>query len=80
MVGAGVIGIEYASMFGEVGVEVTLVDKRRAGTRIPRSEIVDELIHQMRARNVTFRPGESVTRVEVAEGPPRKAIVLAGFG
>lgn len=80
VVGAGVIGIEYASMFGAVGVEVILVDKRQRALEFLDQEIVDELIHQMRARNVTFRPGESVTRVEVAEGPPRKAIVLLESG
>ena len=28
VIGAGVIGVEYASMFAALGVEVTIVDKR----------------------------------------------------
>lgn len=75
VVGAGVIGIEYASMFGAVGVEVTLVDRRMRPLEFLDTEIVDELIHQMRQRSVTFRPGESVEQLEVTDGPPRQAVV-----
>ena len=57
MVGAGVIGIEYASMFAALGVEVTLVEKRERPLEFLDHEIVDELIHQMRNRNVIFPPG-----------------------
>src|SRR5437773_6819326 len=55
VIGAGVIGIEYASMFAELGVEVTVVDRRDRPLEFLDSEIVDELIHQMRKRNVYFR-------------------------
>ena len=52
VVGAGVIGIEYASMFAALGVEVTVIDKRDRPLEFLDAEIVDELIHQMRKRNV----------------------------
>ncbi|MGH7616492.1 MAG: FAD-dependent oxidoreductase, partial [Gemmatimonadaceae bacterium] len=55
VIGAGVIGIEYASMFAALGVEVTVVDKRDRPLEFIDAEIVDELIHQMRKRNVSFR-------------------------
>jgi NAD(P) transhydrogenase len=80
VVGAGVIGIEYASMFGAVGVEVILVDRRPRPLEFLDQEIVDELIHQMRTRSVTFRPGETVDRLEMTEGPPKKAIVHLASG
>ncbi len=80
VVGAGVIGIEYASMFAALGVEVTLIDKRTGLLDFLDGEIVDELMHQMRAHHVTFRLGEAVERIELMEGPPRKAALLLESG
>jgi NAD(P) transhydrogenase len=75
VVGAGVIGIEYASMFAAIGVQVTLVEKRERALEFLDREIVEELIHQLRNRNVTFRFGEAVESLAVADGPPRKAVL-----
>ena len=75
VVGAGVIGLEYGSMFASVGVEVTLVDTRQRPLEFLDTEIVDELIHQMRNDGVVFRFGETVERLERSEGTPPKAVV-----
>jgi NAD(P) transhydrogenase len=75
VVGAGVIGIEYASMFSALGVEVTVIDKRDRPLEFLDAEIVDELIHQMRKRNVMFRLGEAVQSLETADGPNPRAIL-----
>jgi NAD(P) transhydrogenase len=75
VVGAGVIGVEYASMFAAVGVQVTLVERRERPLEFLDREIVDELIHQLRQRNVTFRLGESVESLGVTESAPRRAIL-----
>jgi NAD(P) transhydrogenase len=80
VVGAGVIGIEYASMFAAVGVDVTVIDRRERPLEFLDGEIVDELIHQMRKRKVTFRPKEGVDRLEVQDGPPKKVVVLLESG
>ena len=80
VVGAGIIGIEYASIFSALGVEVTLVDKRDRPLEFLDHEIVDELIHQMRSRNVTFRLGEAVDRIDISEGPPRRALIQLESG
>ena len=80
VVGAGVIGIEYASMFAALGVEVTVVDKRDRPLEFLDAEIVDELLHQMRKRSVNFRLGEAVERVTVSEGPPKRAVLLLESG
>ena len=80
VVGAGVIGIEYASMFAALGVEVTLIDKRTCLLDFLDGEIVDELLHQMRAHHVTFRLGEAVERIEIMDGPLRKAAILLESG
>ncbi len=75
VVGAGVIGMEYASMFAGLGVEVTVVDKRDRPLEFVDSEIVDELIHQMRNKDVLFRFNESVEQLETSSGPRTRAIV-----
>jgi NAD(P) transhydrogenase len=80
VVGAGVIGIEYASMFAALGTEVTLIDRQRRPLEFLDGEIVDELIHQMRDRNVLFRGEEVVERLEVDAGPPRRAVLLLQSG
>jgi len=60
VIGAGVIGIEYGSMFAQAGVQVTIMDKIDRPLAFIDHEIVDELIHQMRKSNITFRFGEEV--------------------
>ncbi len=81
VVGAGVIGLEYASMFASlVGVDVTLVDKRHQPLEFLDNEIIDELIHQMRSHDVTFRLGETVERLELSDGSPRKAVIHLASG
>ena len=75
VVGAGVIGMEYASMFAGLGVEVTVVDKRDRPLEFIDSEIVDELIHQMRNKDVLFRLNERVEKLELSTGPRTRAIV-----
>ena len=75
VVGAGVIGIEYASMFASLGVEVTVIDRRDRPLEFVDAEIVDELIHQMRKRNVNFRFGEAVAGVSINHGPPPRAVL-----
>ena len=80
VVGGGVIGMEYASMFAALGIDVTLVDKRQRPLEFVDHEIVDELVHQMRNQNVTFRFEETVERVGISVGPPRLAVIMLGSG
>jgi NAD(P) transhydrogenase len=80
VVGAGVIGLEYASMFAALGVEITLMDQRGRPLEFMDSEIVDEFVHQIRKRKVTMRFGEKVERLEVTDGPPRRAVLLLESG
>jgi len=80
VVGGGVIGIEYASMFAALGVQVTIVDKRPRPLEFIDHEIVDELIHQMRKSDVTFRCGEAVESIEISQGPPRRGVLRLESG
>ncbi|MCL4209949.1 MAG: Si-specific NAD(P)(+) transhydrogenase [Phycisphaeraceae bacterium] len=80
VVGGGVIGIEYASIFAAVGVDVTLIDRRPRPLEFLDHEIVDELIHQMRKMNVTFRLNEAVASISVTETPPVRGVVTLESG
>jgi len=80
VVGAGVVGIEYASMFAALDVQVTVIDQRPRPLEFLDAEIVDELMHQMRKHDVTFRCGETVSRIDVVESPQRKALVSLESG
>jgi NAD(P) transhydrogenase len=67
VIGGGVIGCEYASMFAALGVRVTLVDMRPRLLPFVDDEIVQALAYHLRANRVTLRLGERVDRVEVVE-------------
>ena len=67
VVGAGVIGGEYASMFAALGVRVTLVDKRSRLLPFVDGEIIDTLAYHLRENRVTLRLNESVAAVELIE-------------
>src|SRR3954447_11654346 len=64
VVGAGVVGCEYASMFAALGVRVTLIDKRPKLLPFVDAEIVDSLSYQLREARVTLRLGEDVSNIE----------------
>ncbi|MGE4062012.1 MAG: Si-specific NAD(P)(+) transhydrogenase [Rhodospirillaceae bacterium] len=79
VIGAGVIGIEYATIFSALGVRVTLVDKRDRLLPFIDREITDSLAYQMHQNRVTLRLGEEVKGLEPTadEKGPRVKIVLA---
>ena len=64
VVGAGVIGIEYASMFAALGCKVTVVEQRRRLLEFCDSQIIEALQYHLRDLNVIFRFNETVTAVE----------------
>ena len=67
VVGAGIIGCEYSSIFATLGVEVTLIDQRTTLLDFVDREIIDALVYHMRADNVTLRLGEAVDKVFIDE-------------
>ncbi len=64
VVGAGVIGVEYASMFAVLGVRVTLIDQRPRLLGFADGEIVEAFQYLLRRSGVTFRLGEEVVGTE----------------
>jgi NAD(P) transhydrogenase len=63
VVGAGIIGLEYASMFAALGVKVTLLDQRPTLLDFVDREIVESLLFQLRQLGTVFRLGEKVVAV-----------------
>ena len=63
VVGAGIIGLEYASMFAALGVKVTLLDQRPILLDFVDREIVESLCFQLRQLGTVFRLGEKVVSV-----------------
>jgi NAD(P) transhydrogenase len=64
VVGAGVIGIEYASMFAALGTKVTVVERRDRMLEFCDLEIIEGLKYHLRDLAVTFRFRETVASVE----------------
>ncbi|MBI3159203.1 MAG: Si-specific NAD(P)(+) transhydrogenase [Chloroflexi bacterium] len=67
VVGGGVIGCEYATIFAALGVRVILIDKRERLLPFVDHEIIDALSYQMRQQRMVLRLGEEVEHIEVAE-------------
>src|SRR5712692_2366151 len=65
VVGAGVIGLEYASIFAALGVRVTLIDKRHRLLPFVDAEIFEALAYHLRENRVTLRLGEEVSGMEL---------------
>lgn len=73
VVGAGVIGCEYASIFARMGVKVTLVDRRQALLRSVDNEVVTALEHHFRGSGITVHLGtdaENIVAARDVEGHP----------
>lgn len=65
VIGGGVIGVEYATIFSALDVPVTLVEARATILEFVDREIVDDFIHQMRDRGMTVRLGCAVKEITV---------------
>ncbi len=75
VIGAGVIGVEYASMFAALGIDVTIVDKRPVLLDFVDDEISEALAFFLRRLDCTLRLGEEVDAVHV-EKPGRVEATL----
>ncbi|MEJ7710226.1 MAG: FAD-dependent oxidoreductase [Pyrinomonadaceae bacterium] len=64
IVGGGVIGVEYTSMFSALGVRVVLIEKQPHLLGFADSEMVEALCYHLRDNRVTLRLNEEVESVE----------------
>lgn len=64
VIGAGVIGLEYATIFSALDIQVTLIDTRATMLEFIDREVIDELTHDLRQRGMIVRLGCDVASVE----------------
>jgi len=64
IVGAGVIGLEYASMLATLNIDITVIEQRPTVLDFIDDEIVEALCYHLRRRGVVFRLGEKVSSVQ----------------
>ncbi|MFK7794144.1 MAG: Si-specific NAD(P)(+) transhydrogenase [Gammaproteobacteria bacterium] len=65
VIGAGVIGIEYATIFAALDAQITVIDIKEKFLEFIDKEIVDELEHEMRSSGATFCLGDSVDEITI---------------
>ena len=68
VVGGGVIGMEYATIFSALDVQVTLVESRPRVLDFLDHEVIDEFQHQIRDRGMVLRLDETVAEIKVSNG------------
>jgi NAD(P) transhydrogenase len=70
VIGAGVIGVEYATIFSALDVAVTLVEPRETFLDFIDRELIDDFTHQLRDRGMTIRLGAKVIGIEFENDRP----------
>jgi NAD(P) transhydrogenase len=68
VIGAGVIGVEYATIFSALDVAVTLIEPRETFLDFIDKELIEEFVHDLRDRNVALRLGSEVTEIVLSPG------------
>lgn len=67
VIGAGVIGVEYATIFSSLDVHVTLVEPRDSMLDFIDRELVDDFTHQLKDRGMVLRFGKKVLDIHKLE-------------
>ncbi len=67
VIGAGVIGIEYATIFNALDVAVTVIEPRRSFLDFIDRELIDVFTNHLRDRGVLMRLGAKASSVEQKE-------------
>lgn len=78
IVGAGVIGVEYATIFQALGVRVALMDSRQRPLEFVDAEIAEDLLFHMRDGGMVIRFGETVARIESSEDSRVRILTASG--
>ncbi|MFW8594022.1 Si-specific NAD(P)(+) transhydrogenase [Cribrihabitans neustonicus] len=64
VIGAGVIGVEYATMFSALDVRVTLIEPRETFLDFIDKTLIQDFTHQIRENGVDLRLGSAVDSIE----------------
>ncbi|MDK1388178.1 Si-specific NAD(P)(+) transhydrogenase [Sinorhizobium sp. 8-89] len=67
VIGAGVVGIEYATIFSALDTQVTVIDPKTTMLDFIDKEIVEDFIYQLRDRNMKLNLGQKAEKVERLE-------------
>lgn len=76
VLGGGVIGTEYASMFARLGVQVTLVERAPRLLGFLDYQIGDALQYYLREQGMTLRLNDSLSRIEKTSGAGGERVAL----
>jgi NAD(P) transhydrogenase len=77
--GAGVIGVEYASMFGVLGTDVSLCDVRPTFLDMVDGEVRAHFRERLEKRGVRFHLGEQIDRVEADPVAGHRVVMRSGL-
>jgi NAD(P) transhydrogenase len=64
VVGGGVIGTEYASVFTALGVKVTLIEPKERVLPFVDTEMIHRLMDQLKLLGLTFALGDKMTAIK----------------
>ncbi len=78
VLGGGVIGVEYASIFSALGARVTLVESRERILPFVDSEIIDRLMHQLEGIGLHFMLNEHMTAIKAGASHAELTLQNAG--
>jgi len=78
VVGGGVIGSEYASIFAALGVDVTLIEPKERILPFIDSEIIERLRYQLSLIGLHFALGDKMTEISVHEHHVHLTLEKAG--
>jgi NAD(P) transhydrogenase len=70
VIGAGVIGVEYATIFSALDVSVSLVEPRATFLDFIDHELIEDFVHQLRDRGMTIRCGSKIVSITIEDGRP----------
>jgi NAD(P) transhydrogenase len=77
--GAGVIGVEYATLFAALGVPVALCDVRKKLLDMVDAEVSSLFRTQLERVGVSFHLGEEIDRVEHEESSQHHVVMKSGL-
>lgn len=68
VIGAGVIGIEYATIFSALDISVTVIEPRSSILSFIDEELIDEFTYELRDRGIKLRLGCKAQNVHAMDG------------
>lgn len=78
VVGGGVIGCEYGSMFAALGVKVTIVEQRNSILGFLDAELIESLVYNLRQQKTCIITGDKVTHC--CSSPDGRAVTYLESG